>query len=80
MQGHTVVPGKRLKCAANGLCFDKKYIKCLVDVAVGFRLHNAGAPRLNPEFISVPQQKRLNSDRIGLTRHWINSSVFFKPL
>ena len=51
---HISVPRKRLKCAAKVSCFDKKLIKCLVHVAVGFRHHNIGVPRPNPEVISVP--------------------------
>ena len=54
MPRHVGVPRKRLKCAAKVTCCDKKLVKCLVHVAVGFRHYKIGVPRPNPEVISVP--------------------------
>jgi len=51
---HISVPRKRWKCAAKVSCFDKKLIKCLVHVAVGFCHHKIGVPWPNPEVIRVP--------------------------
>jgi len=58
---HISVPRKRLKCAAKVSCFDKKLMKSLVDVAVGYRHHKRGVPRANPEFIRVPWRKMIEN-------------------
>ena len=51
---HVSVPRKRLKCAMKVSYYDKKLIKCLVHVAVGFCHHKIGVLQPNPEVISVP--------------------------
>jgi len=43
-----------------------------LNVIVGFRLHKAGVPRPNPEFISVPLRKKVREALQQATEKWYN--------